>query len=146
MTLFTIFLVVSLLWLVMGSIINKIQSLWLTEPMIALFVGVIMGPVLEVIVIPENSEHKIMEWGALITIAMALMAAALKFRHQYIVDHKRMLSVLVAGGLLFMFLFSALIAHLALVFDWPAALLTGAMVTHTDPVVSASMISGKLSN
>lgn len=143
MTLMLIFFIVSLLWLIMGSLINKIQAMWLTEPMIALFAGVLAGPLLKIIEIPENSEQKVLEWGAMITIAMALMAAALKFRHKYIMEHKQMLSVLVLGGMLLMFGLSAVVAKFALGLEWSIALLIGAIITPTDPVVSASMISGK---
>ena len=136
-------LVVSFLWLVTGSTINRLQKLWLTEPMIALLTGIVVGPVLHVIEITESKQEPLLEWGAKLTIAMALMASALKLKHSYIVNHKQMLSVLVVGGMLLMFGFSSLISKYVLDLSWPAALLIGAIVTPTDPVVSSSMISGK---
>lgn len=139
-------LVVSLLWLSMGSIINKLQEIWLTEPLIALVVGCLIGPVLHIISIPQDQQHALLEWGAKLTIAMALMVAALKFKHSYLVSHKQMLGVLVVGGMLLMFVLSSLISKYILNLEWPVALLIGAIVTPTDPVVSSSMISGKFAD
>ena len=143
MTLTIALLIVSLLWLLMGSTINRLQRIWLTEPMIALLVGIVVGPVLHFIQVPEMQQDPLLEWGAKLTIAMALMASALQFKHGYLVLHKQMLGVLVVGGMLLMFAFSTLLSKFILSLDWPAALLIGAIVTPTDPVVSSSMISGK---
>lgn len=143
MTLTTALLIISLLWLLMGSTINLLQKRWLTEPMIAIFTGVVVGPVLHIIHIPEMEQDALLEWGAKLTIAMALMAAALKFRHHYLASHQQMLGVLVVGGMLLMFCLSSLISKFILNLGWPAAILIGAIVTPTDPVVSSSMISGK---
>lgn len=136
-------LVVSLLWLLMGSTINRLEKLCLTEPMVALFTGVLIGPVLHVIIIPETEQYSILEWSAKLTIAMALMASALKFKHSYLVSHKQTLGVLVLGGMLLMFAFSTLLSKYILDLKWAAAILIGAIITPTDPVVSSSMLSGK---
>lgn len=143
MTLTIALFIVSLLWLLMGSTINWLQRVWLTEPMIALFTGIVAGPVLHLIDIPETQQDPLLEWGAKLTIAMALMASALKLKHSYLVSHKQMLGVLVVGGMLLMFALSTLLAKFLLGLDWPAALLIGAIISPTDPVVSSSMISGK---
>ena len=138
----TAIFLVSLLWLLMGSVINRLERFWMTEPMLALLAGVLSGPVLELIIIPDVHQSPILEWGARLTIAMALMVAALRFRHRYLVSHRQMLAVATGGGMLLMFLFSVLMARYFLGWGWPAAILVGAIVTPTDPVVSSSMISG----
>lgn len=143
MTLTLAIFIVSLLWLSMGSIINKLQKIWLTEPMVALLTGIVVGPVLHLIQIPASQEHAILEWGAKLTIAMALMASALKLKHSYLASHKQMLNTLVLGSMLLMFAASSLISRYILGLEWPLALLLGAIITPTDPVVSSSMISGK---
>ena len=143
MTLTISLLVVSILWLVLGSLINKLQNAFLTEPMIALMTGVVLGPVLGIINIPQELHHSLLEWGAKLTIAMALMASALKLKHKYLFTHKQMLSILVVGGMLLMFVLSTLIVKIILGLDWAHAILIGAVITPTDPVVSAAMISGK---
>ena len=146
MTLTIAILIVSLLWLLMGSTINILQKFWLTEPMVALLGGIVAGPVLHLIQVPEMQQDPLLEWSAKLTIAMALMAAALQFKHIYLVKHKQMLGVLVIGGMLLMFGISSLFSKYLLDLDWPAALLIGAIVTPTDPVVSSSMISGKFAD
>lgn len=143
MTLTIAILIVSLLWLLMGTTINSLEKVCLTEPMIALLTGIVIGPVLHIIQVPEMQQESLLEWGAKLTIAMALMAAALKFKHSYLVSHKQMLAVLVIGGMLLMFAISCLLSKYLLNLEWPAALLIGAIITPTDPVVSSSMISGK---
>ena len=146
MTLTLAILIVSLLWLSMGSTINILQKFWLTEPMIALLAGIVAGPVLHLIHIPEMQQDSLLEWSTKLTIAMALMAAALKFKHSYLIKHKQMLSVLVIGGMLLMFGISSLLSKYVLDLDWPAAILIGAIITPTDPVISSSMISGKFAD
>ena len=143
MTLTIAILIVSLLWLAMGSTINSLQRFFLTEPMIALLAGIVVGPVLHLIHVTEAQQDPLLEWGAKLTIAMALMASALKFKHKYLTEHKQMLGVLVVGSMLLMFAFSALLSKFVLNLGWPAALLIGAIITPTDPVVSSSMASGK---
>lgn len=44
--------------------------------MIALFTGLVVGPVLHLIEIPDVQQDSLLEWGAKLTIAMALMASA----------------------------------------------------------------------
>lgn len=143
MTLTLAIFIVSLLWLSMGSIINKLQKIWLTEPMVALLTGILAGPVLHLVQIPAEDQHTMLEWGAKLTITMALMASALKLKHSYLATHKQMLSILVIGSMLLMFTMSALISRFVLALEWPVALLIGAIITPTDPVVSSSMVSGK---
>jgi sodium/hydrogen antiporter len=143
MTLTIGLLIISLLWLFMGSIINILERFWLTEPMIALLAGIIAGPLFLLVRVPELQQESILEWGARLTIAMALMATALRFRHSYIVSNKKMLGVLVIGGMLLMFFSSVLIARFLLNLEWPLAVLIGAIITPTDPVISSSMMSGK---
>ncbi|EMR02203.1 cation:proton antiporter [Cesiribacter andamanensis] len=143
MTLTIALLIVSLLWLSMGSVVHKLQRMYLTEPLVALLAGVIAGPVLMILEIPKEHEHLLLEWGAKLTISMALMAAALKLKHRYLVEHTQMLSVLVVGGMLLMFGFSTLLSHYLLGLDWFASILIGAIITPTDPVIAATMISGK---
>ena len=146
MTLTIALLIVSLLWLIMGTTINSLQKFFLTEPMIALLAGIVVGPVLHIIHIPETQQDPLLEWAAKLTIAMALMASALRFKFNYLAKHKQMLSVLVLWGMLLMFAFSSLLAKYILSLNWPAALLIGAIITPTDPVVSSSMVSSKLAD
>jgi sodium/hydrogen antiporter len=135
--------IISLLWLVTGSMVNLVERAWLTEPMIALLVGVMAGPVFHWVVIESWQQKELMEWGAKITVAMALMVAALRFKHSYLVNHKQMLSILTLGAMLLMFITSVLLTRYILGFNWPMSVLTGAIITPTDPVVSSSIISGK---
>lgn len=65
MTLTIAILIVRLLWLLMGSTINRLQKLWLTESMIALLTGIVVGPVLHFIQIPEMEQDSLLEWGVL---------------------------------------------------------------------------------
>jgi sodium/hydrogen antiporter len=143
MTLTIGLLIISLLWLFMGSIINILERFWLTEPMIALLAGVIAGPLFLLVRVPEMQQESILEWGARLTVAMALMAAALRFKHSYLVSNTKTLGVLVIGGMLLMFLSSVLLARFILNIEWPLAVLVGAIITPTDPVISSSMMSGK---
>lgn len=137
---------VSLLVVASGLVILKIQRLNLTEPLIAMLVGIIAGPyILDFINMQswEQPEH-FMELASQLTISMALMATAYRINDDYIRKFRRTQSIILLLIMPLMWLLSGLTAYLVLDMPWGLALLLGAVITPTDPVVASSIVSGKL--
>jgi sodium/hydrogen antiporter len=140
-----VLLVVSLLIVIGGLFILRIRSLSLTEPMLAMLSGILLGPHMLSFVNMEawgDPEH-FMELASMLTISMALMATAYRVKDDYLNQFGREQAVILLLVMPLMCISSGLMAYL--VFDLPLGLafLIGAVVTPTDPVVSSTIVSGK---
>lgn len=146
MDFYYVLLAVSLLVVVSGLVVLKIQSLNLTEPLVAMLVGIIIGPyVLDFINMRSwEMPDQFMELASQLTISMALMATAFRINDDYLSNFKRTQSVILLLIMPLMWLLSGLVAYLVLNMPLGLALLLGAVITPTDPVVSSSIVSGKL--
>lgn len=136
---------VSLLVLLSGLLVIKIQRLYLTGPMIAMLVGAVLSPALLDVVDMSQWEHapRFMKLASMLTISMALMATAYKVPNQYVVTYKRTQTVILLLGMPLMLLCSGLIAYMVLGLPLAVAFLLGAVITPTDPVISSTIVSGK---
>lgn len=132
-----------------GLIYEKLQSRSVTEPFLAIILGVIVGPdVLNIIksASPEE-EFKILKTACEFTIAVALMATALRLPQHIFRKNFVTLSNLTIFGMILMCLCSAGIFYLILPdFSFFECLLLGAIITPTDPVVASTLITGKMAN
>lgn len=144
MELWLVLFIVSLLILILGGVYKKMEELTLTEPLIALLLGVLLGPaILGIIETDDPIKFKILEKTCEFTMAMALMATALRLPHKFLKNHIRTQSILVFFGMLLMFCFSTGIIYLLFPdFTLAESLLIGAIITPTDPVVSSTIVSG----
>lgn len=98
-----ILFVVSFLFLALGAVYKWMEDVYLTEPLIAMVVGIILGPqVLELINTDVPDKLKILEKTSEFTIAMALMAAALRLPKGFFRKNIKTQSVLVIFGMLIM--------------------------------------------
>ena len=134
-----------LLILVTGLVSRLIQRSWLSVPLLALATGVVLGPRLLGLVDPAKwgDEHLILEEAARITLAIGLMGVALRLPPNYFLDRWRSVAVLLALVMPLMWLASGALVYLLLGIPWWAALLVGAVVTPTDPIVASSMVTGQ---
>ncbi len=136
---------VAFLVVISGLLVIKLQSVNLTQPLIAMAAGLLVGPyVLDVVYMQswQDPEH-FMKLASEFTISMALMATAYRLDAGYLQRFARTQAVILGLVMPLMWLLSGLIAHLALGMSWGLALLLGAVITPTDPVVSATIVSGK---
>lgn len=135
----------SLLVLVMGFVYKKIKRSVFSEPIIALAVGIMLGPeVLNLLDMHKWGKfEKILEVATQLTISMALMATAFRIPKSYPARHWRLQSVLIFFGMLGMCAISTLLVHYIFGFNWLLSFLIGAIITPTDPVVSATVASGE---
>lgn len=142
------FAVASGVLLVLGLLSGFIRNrLYLSEPLIALLVGVALGPagthMIDASSFGAEDPLIVLEYGALITLSLSVMGAALRLPKDYVQQHIGELAVVLAGGMLLMSLSSALIAWGLMSVSLPAALLLGAIVAPTDPVLTDSLVTGK---
>ena len=140
-----IVLLVSFLVMLLGAVVKLLENIFLTEPLISMLAGILLGPqVLNLVSLggPSN-QHEVLKIACEFTIAMALMATALRIPRKFFKRNFTTQTILIFFGMLFMWLSSALIFYFTLGTGWIESLLIGAIITPTDPVVAATIITGK---
>lgn len=124
---------------------NLIKKSLIQEPMIAVLVGIAVGPyALDLLNISSwGEENTILEQAARITLAIGLMGVALRLKKDSVRALLRPTAWLLTLGMLGMWLTSSALAGWLLGFSLWSAILLGAVVTPTDPVVASSIVTGK---
>lgn len=133
------------LLLVLGLLTNLIKSIvFISEPLLALVAGVLIGPaILSLLDLSSfGGREEILEGAARLTLAVALMGVALRLPVGYLSRNWRSLAILLGLVMPLMWLSSGLLAYLILGLSFPLAMLVGAVITPTDPVVSSSIATG----
>ena len=128
-----------------GLLSNPIKKSLLQEPTIATCVGIAVGPYsLGWLDMAEwGEENAILEQAARITLAIGLMGVALRLKKKSVRTLLRPVGWLLTLGMIGMWLASSALAGWLLGLPLWAALLLGAVVTPTDPVVASSIVTGK---
>lgn len=138
--------VVGGLLLVLAVIAGFIKKQWsISEPLVALLFGVLVGPdVLGVLDLGSwgVGEERLLEEAARLTLAVALVGVVLRLPEGYPLRNWRSLAVLLGLVMPLMWLASGLLVYLILGVPFLVALLVGAVVTPTDPVVANSIVTG----
>ena len=115
-----------------------------SEPLIALLAGVLIGPaVFGLLDLAKlGNETLILEEAALVTLGVALVGVALRLPVGYASSNWRLLVVLLGILMPLMWVVSGLLVYLGLGLPFWVAVLIGAIVTPTDPVVASSIVAG----
>ena len=115
-----------------------------SEPLIALLAGVLIGPaVFGLLDLAKlGNEMVILEEAALVTLGVALVGVALRLPVGYASSNWRLLVVLLGILMPLMWVVSGLLVYLVLGLPFWVAVLIGAIVTPTDPVVASSIVAG----
>ena len=115
-----------------------------SEPLIALLAGVLIGPaVFGLLDLAKlGNETVILEEAALVTLGVALVGVALRLPVGYASSNWRLLVVLLGILMPLMWVVSGLLVYLVLGLPFWVAVLIGAIVTPTDPVVASSIVAG----
>lgn len=142
MTLDTALLAVGALGIAVVLASREIRHLPVTEPLAALVLGVVLGP--EVIGAVKLTEatgllHSVSE----AVIAVALMAIALRFPWSVVRARPGRLAVMLLIGMPAMALIVAMLGVWILGLGLGAGLLIGSILAPTDPVLSASVVTGE---
>ncbi|SDZ20695.1 sodium/proton antiporter, CPA1 family [Micromonospora pattaloongensis] len=126
--------------LALGS--SAIRRTPFTEPMLALFLGVLAGPVLGLLDLDDRLGAALMREVSRALLAVSLMAVALRFP---LAGYRRVLRpvlVLLTAGMVGMAVLSAGLAWLLLGVPLSLAALLGSCLSPTDPVLASGIVSG----
>src|SRR5215210_568791 len=115
-----------------------------SEPLIALLAGVLIGPAaLGLLDLADlGSQTLILEEAALVTLGVALVGVALRLPIGYSRRNWRLLFVLLGIVMPLMWIAGGFLVYLILGVPFWVAVLIGAIVTPTDPVVASSIVAG----
>lgn len=136
---------ISLLLLLTGVFFRKMEDIFLTEPLLAMAAGILLGPdVLNIIKSGgANIEFEVLKTTCEFTIAMALMATALRLPRKFFRSNPKTQSYIVILGMILMWLFTSAIVYFIFPgFSLAKCMLLGAIVTPTDPVVASTIVTG----
>ncbi len=130
--------------LVLGLLSRPINTSVLSMPLMALLAGVLLGPAGLALLQPGNWGHAetLLEEAARVTLAISLMGIALRLPPSYPLRHWRPLLVLLGIGMPLMCLAGTLLAYGILGLPILAALLVGATLSPTEPVVASAIVTG----
>lgn len=137
--------IVGTLVLVLGLLSDWIRGSLLSEPLLALVAGVVCGPLGFDLLhfVDDEQRREILEQAARLTLAIGLMGITLRALPGDIRRRWRTLLVLIGVLMPVMWLISGLLVYLVIGLPLLTALLIGAIVTPTDPIVATSIVSGK---
>ena len=131
--------------LVVGLLSNLLRSSFVSTPMVALLAGVLLGPAMLGLLVPSDwggQEETILEQATRLTLAISLMGVALRLPERFPFRDWRSMAVLLGLVMPFMWLASGLLVYLILGLPLLVALLVGAVITPTEPVVSSTIVTG----
>ena len=141
-----IFLGVGALLLFLGLVSDLLKRMNLSAPLLAMLLGVIAGPAVLDIVDPADwgNRQAILETAARLTLAISVMSAAQRLPKGYLSTRRRDWGVMLGIVMPAMWLASSLLIYLILGLRPWVALLVGAVLTPTDPVIASGIIGGEL--
>ncbi|ACB52945.1 Sodium/hydrogen exchanger [Crocosphaera subtropica ATCC 51142] len=120
------------------------QQLYLSAPMFALVLGIFWGPVFHLFDLHAwGTQELILEELARLAIAVQLISTALHLESAYPFKHWRSLAIIIGPLMLSMWAISSLLVYVILNVDPWVAILIGAVLTPTDPVLASTIVTGK---
>lgn len=134
--------------LLLGLFTAVIRRHAISQALLATLVGVLIGPAgLDWLSFGTDERGKshalpILEQVARFTLAITLVSIAIKLPHRYFIRQRRSMLVLLLGGMVLMWAASSLLIGLVLGVGLTTALLLGAIITPTDPVVAEGIVTG----
>lgn len=130
----------------LGLMSDALKRVWLSLPLAALAVGVLLGPEVLGVFDPARIEddRKLLEQLARLTLAFSLTSTALQFTPSDLRAVRRPATVLLTAVMAAMWFATALGAWLILDVPFWIAVMIGAILTPTDPVVASTMVTGSM--
>ena len=129
-----------------SGIVN--QLLWVSEPLACVLAGIALGPLgaglLNLDPTASPMDAGVLREAARFTLAIAVTGAAMRLPAFWLRQNWRGLAVALGPGMLLMWLAGAAIAAVMLGLPPLSALLLGAAIAPTDPVLSAPILTGRL--
>ena len=137
--------VIGVVLLTLGMFSRAISRIsLLTEPLIALVAGILIGPaVFKVVDIAKwGDQETFLQQAALLTLGIALMGTALRLPISYLREYWQPLVVVLGLGMPLVWLCGSLVTYLLLGAPFLIAVLIAAIITPTDPVVAGLIVTG----
>ena len=129
-----------------SGIVN--QLLWVSEPLACMLAGIALGPLgaglLHLDPIGSALDAGVLREAARFTLAIAVTGAAMRLPAFWLRQNWRGLAVALGPGMMLMWAAGAAMAALVLGLAPLPALLLGAAIAPTDPVLSAPILTGRL--
>ncbi|WDF33594.1 cation:proton antiporter [Arthrobacter agilis] len=133
--------------LLLSLLSSLLQRVSLPGPLLALAVGVVVGPgVLGLIRIEDFGvpPARLLEEAARLTLAVGLAGVALRLPHGYWKRNRRWVLTSICLGMPLMFAIATGVLWALLGIPFLVALTLGAIITPTDPVVATPIVTGSL--
>ena len=129
-----------------SGIVN--QLLWVSEPLACVLAGIALGPLgaglLHLDPAASTLDAEILREAARFTLAIAVTGSAMRLPAFWLRRNWRGLAVALGPGMVLMWLTGAACAAVLLDLPLLPALLLGAAIAPTDPVLSAPILTGRL--
>lgn len=145
MTLDVLLIAVGALGVLVAALSARIRRLPVSEPLLALVVGVLVGPeVLRVLPLPPiTAEHATVHDATRILLVISVTGVALRYPFGSVRAQLRPVSILLLVAMPAMALISTGLTAGILGATLGAALLLGTAICPTDPVLASSVVTGK---
>lgn len=133
--------------LVFAAFSSVLQRVSLPGPLACLAFGALIGPhALDLLRIEEFGVPvgTLLEQAARVTLAVGLAGVALRLPHGYWQANVRWIAVIIGVGMPLMLLVATTVTWSGLGMSFLVALLLGAIMTPTDPVVTTPIVTGSL--
>ncbi|NPD70216.1 sodium:proton antiporter [Lichenicola cladoniae] len=140
---------VTALLLLLGASSGLVNSeLWMSEPLVCALAGILLGPVVFgfIRIDPghDPTARAVFREARRVTLAIAVLASAVRLPRGWLRRHWRSLSVALGPGMLLMWAAGTAVAWVCLGLPLLDCALVGAILAPTDPVLSAPVVSGPL--
>lgn len=137
---------VGVLVIVVGLFSEPLKKSYLSNTLVALLVGVLLSPAVFAVLDPANwgSQAVILEQAARLTMAISIMSIGLRLPRAYPLKRWRVMAVLLGPVMVLMWLVSGLAVFFVLGLPFWVAMLIGAVVTPTDPVIASTIVQGQV--
>lgn len=134
-------------FVVIGLLATVLRRMLLSSVLVAVVAGVVLGPELIGILDPAataGDERKLLEEASRVTLSISLVSAGLQVRRADLRENRRAAIGLLTVAMLGMWLLTGLGAWLLLGLPVWGALLVGAILAPTDPVVASTLVNGRM--
>jgi NhaP-type Na+/H+ or K+/H+ antiporter len=141
----TILAIIGGLLLILGLTSGVLkQKLLLSEPLVAMLVGILLGPFGLRILDIDNWEHLplLLEQAARITLGIALIETALRLPDRYLRSRWKSIMLLLLIVMPLMWIASSMIIYALLGLPLVISFLIGAVLAPTDPIIASALVSG----
>ncbi len=139
--------IIAFLILGMGLIKIHIKESILSEPLISIMAGIVIGPEVLGLISPFSWEepYEILHQFSRFTLALAVMAAALSLPVNFLKKNLRPFLIILIVGMIFMLILSSLL-YFIFGLGLLESLLIGAILAPTDPVLATSIVSSNFAS